>query len=271
MSSLSKKDSILITIINDWKLIWRTIFLLSALLIMTLSVTYGVLRLFKWVYPVTNVEITPEGAYILRVDEKKTVHWMFSSAELWANSGIEVEEGDVIEVTASGRFNTGIHHLFRYGIDDTSFAFPWVSPDGITVDSILRPADRSRYPDRIITTDRGKDVPIGKLLMQIVPYNSREPEIRPKSNPLYVIGTREKVRIKDGQSGFLYFTVNEIPLDSTREQTYLITPDEDPKYCPDEKKLEEQRDSWKIICKKKDFDIWYKDNVGSIFVSIEFN
>lgn len=261
-----KDRNVLLSILWSWKLIFRSIIFLSGLACIIIACVFGIIWIFRWTFPVTSVRITDQGAYILNVDNNKTVHWMFSSSELWANSGIPVKRGDVIEITASGRFNTSINNLYKYAESDTSTAFPWVGPDGLEQKDMLRPADRNRYAARIKVTEGKDTVPIGKLLMQVV-KEGKPVEVRPHVNPLYVIGKRRTVQVE--QDGILYFAVNEIPLDSGSRETYIVREFEDAAYCKARPVAQQER-AWEWIQSKQDWDMWYEDNIGSILVSIAF-
>lgn len=75
--------------------------------------------------PYNVIKANQYGALLMQTEDKEISNIMYNTAEFLANSGIEVEENDLIDIKATGRFNTTIHYLVDKNIDAR-----WIDPDG---------------------------------------------------------------------------------------------------------------------------------------------
>ena len=179
----------------------------------------------KSYYPYKTVNSNEYGATIIENEDKDVIYWLFNTADLWANSGIHVQNGDVISVRASGAFHSSIHHLV-HDADKNRMGRKWLNPMGGQNTDI--PRDEARASYRISSAHS-----FNTLLMQVIPddvelkdqdgnwkcdpaltcYLDGRPYEGSKSikPDIYAIGAeRDKVTIRS--SGVLYFAVNDIAL-----------------------------------------------------------
>lgn len=89
------------------------------------------------------------GNTTMRNEEKDVTYWLFNSAELWANSGIRVEEGDILTIRASGASNSAIHHLVQNAIDNKTLENAWTGTEGAKRKDITSQRNNNRRKFRI--------------------------------------------------------------------------------------------------------------------------
>ncbi|MBO4488050.1 MAG: hypothetical protein J5741_00135 [Bacteroidales bacterium] len=268
----------LVAALSKPKTLVKTIIVISTI-VMTIFVGIALIALMlRQYYPYNSVRSNKYGATIIKDEDTEIIYWLFNSADLWANSGIEVKEGDIISVRTSGAFNTAIHHL----TDDAKNNKPqyrWISPTGGKQSDETRDLLRNKY--RIAPNEEPNVIlmqvvkeEISKHLSPLDPNNVKEyapyfdGRSRSGQSPeIYVIGM-EKENIKIHQDGILHFAVNDIALtdaiiDSMRGHE-------------NELKL----DSTKISNNNKEPELdyyeknnlvnaWFTDNVGSFLIVIE--
>lgn len=243
----------------------------------------------KSYYPYKAVNSNEYGATFIRNEDDEVIYWLFNTADLWANSGIEVKEGEIISVRTSGAANTAIHHLVKDADSNNKLQYPWYNPNG-----------RGHYEFDTSTKKRLKHKIAPKfendiILMQIVPSDwqlDRNDFFWTRNNGrdsttcftdgrndkninedlyIYAIGDKnENIRIP--RDGILYFAVNDIALtptilasmlkeDSGVKNKNLLNLGKSP-----QKELKTELHYYK---ETKFVDAWYVDNVGSFLIVIE--
>jgi len=228
--------------------------------------------------PGARITTTEGGAYIIELGGKRSVQWLFSASSkpasrsrddspgnrFWSNSGIDVTKGDRLKLRVSGAVNLAIHHLVRSAETDNPPYFHWTGSDGYEPEqaAFFRPADDHRQRWRLAI-----GAPQGMLLMQVVPPGAN-PEVRPDGEHLYLVGSGRDGPFRMRQSGTLYFALNEVPLDETMHDYYVITQQTDPKYVK-EHPVKDQEKAWTEIVRLKYWDLWFDDNAGSFLVTAE--
>lgn len=86
--------------------------LMMAFLLMVLFVGLTMLTLIlKKNYPYNLIKSNEYGAFLMQSEDSEMYHFMYNTAEIFANSGVEVKKGEEIRIKASGRFQTAIQHL----------------------------------------------------------------------------------------------------------------------------------------------------------------
>lgn len=171
----------------------------------------------KRMYPYSDIRTNALGATTVRDESTEVTYWLFSTSELWANSGIKVEKGDVLTIRSSGRTYTAIHHLYDSARDNSRLSHEWLDSEGRmrSGNNMLDGANRLRAEYRIFPNKQQN-----ALIMQVVddaPAKVCTPE---NISRFYYIGSeRSEIRIND--SGILYFAVNDIVL--TQEVIYRMT------------------------------------------------
>lgn len=213
---------------NPIKLRRLFLFLVALILVVILGLT-GILLTLKAFYPYNTITTTLNGATIIESEDGEVTYWLFNTAELWANSGIEVKKGDVLTIRASGASHTAIHHLANEAYDNKMISDKWVGTEGRKYPSMdLRNMRRNQF--RIAPNEDE-----GVLLMQVIPNDSvKNGAITNKSNiyeyidgrspqsagRLYVIG-KERQNLVIKQDGTLHFSVNDVVLtDGVIEKMY---------------------------------------------------
>lgn len=223
------------------RMMWRVLLSLFFIIVVLFAGLVFVVLSIKSFYPYNAIQTNLYGATIMKTEDKEVIYWLFNTAELWANSGIEVHKNDELTIRASGASFTAIHHLIKSAKDNTLPSDKWVDTDG---QNKTEPRDVLRAKYRI-----SNQCEEGKLLMQVILAEYQKTNISwteeslshfcDKQN-IEIIGKgREKLKIK--QDGILHFAVNDIVLTN-----YTI-----------EKMYEENLDSIlmrhpKIKCKKKE-------------------
>lgn len=201
----------LVDILDDKKKVYR-LAVVTIIIGLTLfsGVTFIVLQLKKS-FTYSDITTNALGATTLRDEQKEVAYFLFNTATIWANSGIEVEEGDVISVHSSGSAHTAIHHLDEAAINNRKPDEDYFDADGERFNTVS-PRDRARRKYRIVPY-----LPNNALIMQVYSGNGRPPmKARTdgqRKNFYYVAQHRENIIIHE--SGTLYFAINDIVLDST--------------------------------------------------------
>ena len=218
------KWSRLIDMLSDNRKVARTMVVVALLLIIVFVGVSAVALVLKRFYPYNVISTNPYGAAIIKNEDTEVVYWLFNTAELWANSGIKVEEGDIVTIRASGAVNTAIHHVVSAAENNEVLNDKYASPIGGV------PAgrkDEARVTQRIVSSATW-----GELLMQVIPEDKQKmgdaynwyhtTQYDKHSSPdildghdgdadIYVVGKeRQEIRIR--KSGILHFTVNDIVL-----------------------------------------------------------
>jgi len=210
----------------------KLIIVISLIIVLVFFGISVIALVVKSYYPYKAVNSNEYGATIIENEDNEVIYWLFNTADLWANSGIRVKEGDVISVRASGAFNSSIHHLVEEASENKK-GRNWLSPMGGSNSSGPREEHRASY--RISQTH-----PFNTLLMQVIPedvelrdndgnwtteydcYLDGIPKVVRNNNntidhnrsiypDIYAIGAeRDKITIRS--DGVLYFAVNDIAL-----------------------------------------------------------
>ena len=198
-------------LLNDPGRMWRVLLSLFVIIIVLfIGIAFVVVSIKKY-YPYSVIENNLQGASIVKSEDKEVIYWLFNTADLWANSGIEVQKGDELTIYASGASFTAIHHLTKASEENSRPQDAWVGTEG---QEKRNERDRLRARYRI-----NKDCAEGTLLMQIVNKDSIESlKIKDNCNQellggghVEIIGKgRNNLRIS--KDGVLHFAVNDIVL-----------------------------------------------------------
>lgn len=184
-----------------------TVFLLGVLLFVGIAfITLAIKKL----YPYSDITTNGLGATTIKSERNEVSYWLLNTANLWADSGIAVKEGDIITVRSSGKSYTAIHHIYDAASGNEKPKDKWVGAEG-EPDDDKNEANKARRKFRIFP-----NLPSGALLMQVavdesltdtpLEHNNNHP------NSFYFIG-KERQNIYITNSGTLHFAVNDIVLD----------------------------------------------------------
>jgi hypothetical protein len=152
----------LLQILDDWKKVLKII---AALFVIVITVFIGLAIVtisIKRIYPYNDIKVNAFGATTMQNEETDVIYWLFNTADLWANSGIQVKAGDKLTIRASGRFHTAVHHLVKNVEANEKLTDNWVNTngDGKKIDG----RDKYRASYRIFKNEN-QDA----LIMQVVP------------------------------------------------------------------------------------------------------
>lgn len=217
------KYQLLFDILKNPKLVWKLLLTMFCIVVIFFGGLLIVVLTIKSFYPYNNIRTNVYGAAVMEDEDKEVIYWLFNTAELWANSGIEVEPGDELTIRASGASHTAIHHLVEDADNNRMLRDQWVGTEGATKTG-RRDSLRAQY--RIQPNDLE-----GKLLMQVIGeehmknsedwYKADNDSFLMGKGDLYIIGKeRQNMRIRT--KGMLHFAVNDIVLtDSVINKMYL--------------------------------------------------
>jgi len=208
-----KRHQQLFELLNDPHRMWRVLLsLFLIIVVLFVGIAFVVMSIKKY-YPYSMVMTNLEGASIMKSEDKDVSYWLFNSADLWANSGIEVQKGDELSIYASGASYTAIHHLTDASRDNKRPDDKWVDTGGQENTS---ERNKKRALFRI-----NKDCDEGTLLMQIVNkdsvsrFNDEDcPEELLRGQHVEIIG-KGRSRLRISHDGVLCFAVNDIVLTDT--------------------------------------------------------
>lgn len=284
---------------NNPKMLAKAIVVLSIIMILVfIGISLIALTLKKY-YPYKTVETNPYGATIIQSEDNDVIYWLYNSADLWANSGVEVKAGDILSVKTSGAFHSSVHHLVD-SAKANRLSDAWLRPSGGLQSQNKKDSARSEF--RI-----APQYPFNAILMQVFPpifkelgNNWKELDtnswLRKDSNfwdyidggnlnrdrytaaNIYKIGEGQD-NIEIQEDGILFFACNEIAL------TTRVIDSMDRK---DLKEIDKNKNSkGKMLLgdsperdsgdrteldyyKRKHFiDAWFADNIGSFLIVIE--
>lgn len=192
-----------------WKVL-LSLFLIIVIVFIGLAI---VVISIKRYYPYNVIETNLQGASIMKNEDKDVIYWLFNTADLWANSGIEVSEGDELTIRASGASYTAIHHLIEASDGNRIPEDRWVDTEG---QRKTNKRDLLRGEYRISPTSVE-----GILLMQVIPSNfqnnsddwlsQKKVEKYLVNGQIEIIG-KERRNLRISQDGVLHFAVNDIVL-----------------------------------------------------------
>ena len=189
----------------------RSIARAAGLIALVVCLIFGGLLLLaislKRIYPYSDIQTNVQGATTIRDEDKDVTYWLFNTADLWANSGIEVKKGDVLNIRASGMSHTAIHSLVKDASENRVLGNKWIGSDG--VESRDNPRDILRNKWRIVPSK-----PQDALVMRVVNEETKGAEGGDSSfdaSSIYLIGKgREGLQINE--DGYLQFAINDIIL-----------------------------------------------------------
>ena len=215
----------LIEAMGDQKRVVRLIIILTVVIAVIAIGIIGIVYGIKRFYPYKSINSNTYGATFIKDEDNEIIYWLFNTADLWANSGIEVKEGDVISVRTSGAFNPAIHHLVEDAESNNALRDPWVLSGGQGRLEYGQLYNQEAAREKFRIADYA---PFSAILMQVIPNKIEKKDrgwIRDTTNApyvdghensdiipdIYVIGEgKESIRIRT--SGVLHFAVNDVPL-----------------------------------------------------------
>jgi hypothetical protein len=294
----------LVETFNNPKSLAKVILVVSLIIVLVFGGVSGVALIVKRFYPYNTIKSNKYGATVIQNEDSDVTYWLFNSADLWSNSGIEVKKGQIITVRTSGAFNTAIHRLVQ-AADENKEGPKWLSPTGGNPSLGLKNDDEKKDNSREkykISTNNDFNV----IMMQVLPKKLEElgnewfkekdtnlimGALKDSKNfrdyidggmpgeyteaKIYVIGS-EKADIEIQEDGVLYFACNDIALTDRKRKAMerLIKWNENT--CRDTGSLnigrhpyDTKKNELSYYDEKNYVDAWFADNVGSFLIVVE--
>ncbi len=220
----------LVKALNDPRMLAKIIMVTCIIVFLLFLGISLIAMMLKKFYPYNVISTNEYGATFIQNEDKDVIYWLFNSADLWANSGVEVKKGDIVTIHTSGAFHTAIHHL----ADDAKkniLTYNWMKPGGGKPSSIPHDDTRAKY--RIAPYYNPNTI-----LMQVIPkdyfdgiygewWRNKEKIVNEQDEKLetifddkidggptshiYAIGEGQD-NIEIQEDGYLCFAVNDIAL-----------------------------------------------------------
>lgn len=231
-----------------------------------------------------------EGAFVpMQSCNRENVLFLFTSSDLWANTGIQVHKGDRIKISASGSFNSSISKLREAAEKNFKLRYPWVS----TWKNEMN--EQGQGVENCIYT--GEGAYFGSVLYQIESDVNTSPDNLCRKNNPYIHQLNQKdgeVFKEVGRNGTIYFAVNDIYL---RDDVIDSILEKDRRYLKAQgivgdtitkaqweihkdslqlyRKVEKDAGNYVVSGQKlkdriaKDRKLWFYDNAGDILICME--
>lgn len=265
----------------------RLVLVLStAAMMLTIILYYGIRYINDVILYENQLTINEQGAF----NPRKTLNceyalYLFNTADLWANSGIQVNEKDRIRINISGAYNSSVEGSVIAARENTEQRYHWLSYDNVpnTQDTtkegkiardlcIARGDNRFDFgsPMYAIFPESGnlQSNPM-KLSLKLTPQldSLRQLDTNQKIASLWrnsiSLWEKEKSRKfrRAGKTGTLYFAVNDMYFNNDEEmQRYYTIAHNFYGELFSEKEINTRLDR-----PKHD----YEDNLGQLLVSVE--
>lgn len=242
-----------------------------------------------------KVRSIPDGATIIEIrDEPEEAFYLLPASKMWANTGITLEPGQKISITASGYVNLAFHRLSNSAVNDEQPRHSWIGPDG---GELNKPSEYDHMRKKNLIDTRSS---FGKLLAVLVPSGAPTPGPRcPRPENIQVVGSHnDNIVNQSGKNSMLWLVVNDTYLidDSLSMNAYIgnekalrnkvlevskdtidvlresVPKDSLENYIINRIELEKKskRDKWYQIRDEQYWHMWWDDNIGFYLVQIKF-
>lgn len=151
----------LVKALNDPRMLAKIIMVTCIIVFIVFMGISLIAMMLKKFYPYNVISTNEYGATLIQNEDKDVIYWLFNSADLWANSGVEVQKGDVVTIHTSGAFHTAIHHLADDAKENV-LTYNWMKPGGGKPSSIPHDDTRAKYR---IVPNYSHNI----ILMQVIP------------------------------------------------------------------------------------------------------
>lgn len=251
----------------------------NAVLFIAFITSYIVILAFSITFLLKNVlffdpdnRINSQGAIMMKQPlGVEQYMYLFNTAVLWANTGIELLENDKVEISASGSFYGKVSDLSKKAASNDTPSYKW---NNFMVNKDEKPIEAFCIY---------KNARFGSLLFQICPeknslsYSSEDSltltteksvddRCKNKKNQMVQFhgGNSQKFSFTAHMDGVLFLAVNDIYLDKST----LDTLSQADSTVNEQLGLDKTRtDNLKKITKGNE-DLWFKDNVGEILLNV---
>lgn len=235
----------------------RTSARLNAIIFISMIIVYIVLIVSMLAFLINNVllfppnsDINSRGAITMNqpCGREHTVY-LFNTAICWANTGVELLEGDIVEITTSGSFYGRITDLDDKNRNNARLNFNW--------NNTAYPAKTEKFDSLCIYKEA--DAQFGSLLCHIHSESAGNAYDSDSCKAIIQLSSGQKNSFTAHQPGYLYVTVNDIYL--TPEVLKKIEADT----ALQNELLPYEKDLTKAYSNP---DLWFYDNLGEILLNI---
>lgn len=235
----------------------RTSARLNAIIFISIIIVYIVLIVSMLAFLINNVllfppnsDINSRGAITMNqpCGREHTVY-LFNTAICWANTGVELLEGDIVEITTSGSFYGRVTDLYQRNQDNEKLDFNW--------NNTAYPAKTEKFDSLCIYKEA--DAQFGSLLCHIHSESAENAYDSDSCKAIIQLSSGQKNSFTAHQPGYLYVTVNDIYL--TPEILGKIEADT----ALQNELLPYEKDLTKAYSNP---DLWFYDNLGEILLNI---
>jgi len=194
--------------------------------------------------------------------------YLFNTANLWSDTGIEVLEGDRVRISGSGAFYSDILDMKRAADKNRKPRYLLSNVSYPLTDTLFNREEEAKGAKFCMYA--AKDAVYGSLLYQII-GETQQPQTRydkEKKNPIRQVAINRKGRLDDNffearESGVLHVAVNDIYLDAITVDSIRETKDSD----------DNLRSQLEIFAKDSLMSaerarVWFNDNCGDILLNV---
>lgn len=193
---------------------------------------------------------------------------LVSASQLWVDSGVEIQPGETLHLSATGLVNLAIHRVVQTADRHAPPPLRWNGPDGAEL-----PANRPLYVRRQQLLPYPQ-APYGTLLMYARPVGEADPS---KYNPAPP-GIQEVGRgvvweypATAPKKARLFFCVKDTYLKDEPGllNAFVGTQEEiDETYGRGHYTVAQLQEQWKRLIKEKYWEVWFDNNVGYFLVGM---
>lgn len=238
--------------------------LAAAIMMITVIVYYGIRYINDVILYENQLIINEQGAF----NPKKSLNceyalYLFNTADLWANSGIQVNKKDKIRITFSGAFNSTVEGTILAAKENTQQKYPWFYYDKQKKDSTEYSTNNW---DPYCLSRNQKDYYFGTIMYLIAP-ESGNLQSDPLGGDSLTFSKWDYTDNPDfhpaGKTGTLFFAVNDLYFQNDEEMCSYY---EDPKHTDFHDRPFTIKDIKARLGRSKPD---YEDNLGQLLVSVE--
>jgi len=235
-------------------------------------------------------KINAQGAIVSeRSSNRETAIFLFNAAERWANTGIQLQKGDIIKISYSGGFHSDISVLKKSAENNAIPKYKWNSFSTTPKDSTSK---NSLVTQKLLYHNKSTNVRFGSLLRVIAGEIGVQ-----ESDTIHFEQVTQNEPKDAEQNGTLYLAINDIYLSdnvinlyaeenkSRWRDLYSIIENDTLVYKTTFIKNQNKRDSTDLFFKEdsvfyiagskfrelavKNRDLFYNDNLGEVLVVVD--
>lgn len=246
---------------GEWKS-KRTSARLNAIIFISMIIVYIVLIVSMLAFLINNVLLFPPNSNInsrgaITMNQpcgREHTVYLFNTAICWANTGVEVLDGDIVEITTSGSFYGRITDLNDKNRDNAKLNFNW--------NNTAYPMGIGKFDSLCIYKE--SDARFGSLLCHIHSESAENAYDSDSCKTIIQLASGQKNSFTAHQSGYLYVTVNDIYLTDAVLKKITESDTLKQELLPYGEKNFQQT-------ARQNPTLWFNDNLGEILLNISIS